>query len=159
MLAQAILEAVKSRMQAEIADVRQENIYITSDENYIPDAVSPPCIGIRENGVSWSYVPNDRGGRMRGEYSLMIVVYSDLIRDEMAVTGDESINEKGVLETCKNVVSALDGYCPVDGCIDSVITNITPAESFDDGTNIRLCRQKVMQEITALETRPSKRLK
>jgi len=156
MLTQAILEAVKARLQAQITDMRRENIYITSDENYIPAEVSPPCIGIRENGVEWAYVPNDRSGRKRGKYNLIIVVYSGLIRDETGIIGDESVGETGVLGTCSDVIDALDAYLPADGCTESVTNGVNPADTFDDGDGNRLVRQRINHEIASIETRPSK---
>jgi len=135
----------------ELTEIRHENIYITPDENYIPIHVTLPCIGIKDGGLTWNVNLADTNGRKTSIYKLIIVVYSDLIRDETASMGDDSLDELGTLETCKNIINAIDGMLP-EGCYEAYTTGVSPTETFG-GEGDRIHRQQISHELLALEFR------
>jgi len=151
MLTKNILITIQARLRGTITGVDSENIYITPDINYIPIHVTLPCIGIKDGGITWNVKLSDTNGKKTSIYKITIGVYSDLIRDENASMGDDSLGELGTLETCKNIIDAIDNLIP-DGCYESYTTSVSPTETFD-GEGDRIHRQQISHELLALEFR------
>ncbi len=98
---QELLDAIKARLQSELAHVRDRDIYITPHIGFIPQGVKRPCIGIKDGKVEHSY-----GAGYSKDYSMGITlaIFCDLGKKEAAVSGDN-----GVLEIQKACITALEG--------------------------------------------------
>jgi hypothetical protein len=101
----ALLTAIKSQLQTSLTYIRDRDIYITPHANYIPYAVRPPCVGIKDGTVK-------RVWEVRDAYTMLmsvsINVFVQLAKDEAAVMGDTSTSKKGVLDIIADIRTALD---------------------------------------------------
>jgi len=101
----ALLTAIKTKLQTDLAYIRDGDIYITPHENYIPNHVRPPCVGIKDGRISRT---RGMGGCVMRTMIVRVIVYVQLAKSEASIMGDEATEQNGILDIDADIQSALD---------------------------------------------------
>ena len=101
----ALLTAIQTQLKTDLTYIRDSDIYITPHENYIPNQVRPPCVGIKDGAIIRRELA---GGMMEYILNVAISVFVQLHKSEAAVIGDAASGKKGVLEIADDIHASLD---------------------------------------------------
>ena len=128
----SLLTAIKTQLQTELSDVRDADIFIAPHINFIPAAVRMPCVGIKDGTI----VRQEQiGGYIAETYQVQLAVYVNSRKDEAAIMGDESVDQKGVLDMVAEVHSALhQQLMNLSGVISAFCSTEQASEMFGDDT-------------------------
>ena len=100
-----LLTAIQTQLRTDLTTIRDADIYITPHENYIPNQVRPPCVGIKDGTIVRRELA---GGMMEYILNVAISVFVQLHKSEAAVIGDAASGKKGVLEIADDIHASLD---------------------------------------------------
>ncbi len=101
----SLLSAIKTQLQTSLTYIRDSDIFITPHENYIPHAVRPPCVGIKDGNIQRT---PSMGGCVESALTVFIIVFVQMQKDEASIMGDVSTTKKGVLDVCSDIETALN---------------------------------------------------
>jgi len=101
----ALLTAIKAQLQTTLTYIRDRDIYITPHENFVPNAVRPPCVGIKDGAITRDPL---MGGCVESKLSVSIIVFVQLQKDEASIMGDTATSKKGVLDIADDIETALN---------------------------------------------------
>lgn len=148
-----LLSAIKTQLQTDITYVRGSDIFITEDENLIPEAVKFPAVGIKDGPVVRIEMI---GGMMEYRMTVKIVALVQLTKPEAAIMGDTSTGRKGILDMEADIHTSLDeNLLSITGMIAAVaLANQGESEVFGD--EVEVIQRKVIGYEYVKETeRPS----
>jgi len=126
----SLLTAIKSQLQTSLTYIRDRDIYITPHENFIPHAVRPPCVGIKDGRIG-----RDRlmGECVESKMAVSIIAFVQLQKDEASIMGDASTSKKGVLDICADIETALNNnLLDLSGIQGAWCESSAPSEMFGD---------------------------
>lgn len=147
----ALLNTIKQTLQSGLSDIRDVDIYITPDINYIPGSVRVPCIGIKDGSIRRTEIPC---GMFEKTLHADIVIYVQILKDEAGIVGIEATGQKGILEIADDVHEILDeNLLSIDGMIAAYSPFEEPLEMFGDKRNAVL-RKVITYEYVKEEVRP-----
>lgn len=125
-----LLNAIKAQLQTDLTYIRDGDIYITPHENYIPNHVRPPCVGIKDGPVVKEHL---MGGCARYSMSVSIVAFVQLAKDEASIIGDSSTSKKGVLDISDDIETSLDdNLLSITGMQAALCSGSAESELFGD---------------------------
>ena len=125
-----LLLAIQAALRAEMAGVREADIYITPHENYIPPGVKAPAIGIKDGAVR---VMEKAGMSQETRIQVSFVVWVEFFQGEESIIG--RANQDGVLDICSDLHGVLAGdTLGVTGVIWARPVSETASEMFGDGS-------------------------
>ncbi len=101
-----LLTAIKVQLQTDLTYIRDGDIYITPHENYIPNHVRPPCVGIKDGDIERD---EGMGGCVGSKMIITLIPYVQLAKDEASIMGDSPAGKKGVLDIAEDIETALNG--------------------------------------------------
>jgi len=108
-----ILKAVQAELRNRIGYVRSGDIFITADEDYMPNDVSFPCIGIKDGQTEKDF---GMGGCADMKIQVLVMPVVNLLKREAALVGDGV--KKGLLDICSDITEILqDNLLGIDGMI------------------------------------------
>ncbi|MFA5719055.1 MAG: hypothetical protein WC952_15205 [Desulfobulbaceae bacterium] len=102
---EALLDAIKTKLQGSLEYVRDVDVYITEDLGMIRASGGYPAVGIKDGGTDYTVEAGDQRGE---ELTVQIGCYVKLHKPEASIMGDESANEPGLLKMAKDIIAALD---------------------------------------------------
>jgi len=126
-----LLNAIKAQLQDDLSYIRDADIYVTPHENYIPNQVRPPCVGLKDGPVTRTMM--DRGGSWETRLEVKIVCYVQLAKDEASVMGDTGTGKKGVLDIIDDINASLDNdTLSISGMKEATLASESESEMFGD---------------------------
>lgn len=126
----ALLAAIKTKLQTDLTYIRNGDIYITPHENYIPQHVRPPCVGIKDNGMTRSEAAF---GTIESLIKVRLVVFVALAKDEASVMGDSITSKKGTLDIIADIRDSLEyDLLSISGMINATSPGESASELFGD---------------------------
>ena len=130
-----LLTAIKTQLQTDLTYVRAADVFITEDENLIPDAVKFPAVGIKDGPVVRT---EEAGGMMEYALTVKIIPYVQLSKPEAAIMGDTSTGKEGILDIEADIHESLDeNLLSITGMISAVaLPNQPESELFGDETEV-----------------------
>jgi hypothetical protein len=149
----ALLTAIKTQLQADLGYVRAPDVFITEDENLIPDAVRFPAVGIKDGPVVRIEMI---GSMMEYRMAVKIVALVQLTKPEAAIMGDTSTGKKGILDMEKDIHESLDeNLLSIEG-MTAAVAAANQVESEVFGDEVEVIQRKVITYEYVKETeRPS----
>ena len=96
----ALLTAIKTALQTDIAYVRDRDVFVTEDEMILPAAVKFPAIGLKDGSVARKLADKSE---VDEDMQVRISSYSQVFKPEESVMGT-----KGVLQMAADIISSLD---------------------------------------------------
>lgn len=127
-----LVTAIQTRLRAELAYMRDADIYITPDLDLIPSAAGRPCIGIKDGRIAKRELAGDV---IEYDMPVSIVTYQRIMQNEASVIGDASGTYRGVLEIDADIDAALDNWQPAAAYIRFGWSDgSAPSETVADGT-------------------------
>jgi hypothetical protein len=148
----ALLTAIKTQLKTSLTYVRDLDIYITPDLDYIPEAVKFPAVAIEDGDVD---SPNSMGASWVETLNVRIAAYVQLLKPEASVMGDTSTSSKGVLDMEIDILTALnDNKLSIAGM--QVVENdpARPKSELVGNDNYMLVRKIVTMQYVRASTRP-----
>ena len=147
-----LLTAIKAQLQTDLTYVRDSDIFITEDDDLVPQSVRFPAVGIKDGPVQATELASDM---MKYIMSVRIIPYVQLVKPEAAVMGDASTSSKGILEMEEDIHQSLDeNDLDIDGMQEAVgDPNRPESELFGDEEEMVL-RKKITYRYVKEETRP-----
>ena len=125
-----LLSAIKTQLQTDLTYIRDRDIYVTPHENYIPNAVKLPCVGIKDGGISRTELP---GGMWEVALSVKLIAYVQLAKEEASIMGDTASSKKGVLDIVDDIHLSLDeDLLGISGMIEAYSPAEAESEMFGD---------------------------
>ena len=100
-----LLNAIKSALQADLTYVRDSDVYVTEDENLIPEGVKFPAVGLKDGTVG--YVYEYQGAGPSADFVVTVIAYVELAKKEASIMGDTATGKKGVLDVIADVATSL----------------------------------------------------
>jgi len=148
-----LLGAIKSQLQTDLTYVRDSDIFVTEDENMIPNAVKFPAVGIKDGPVQRIEMID---GMMEYCMTVKIVALTQLTKPEAAIMGDTSTSQKGILDLEADIHTSLDeNLLFITGMISAVaLANQPESEVFGDETEV-IQRKIIGYEYVKETERPS----
>lgn len=101
----ALIEAIRARLQSGLGYVRAADVFVTEDDNLIPEAVKFPAVGLKDGAIARTELA---GGWWRVNPAVRLVVWVQLQKTEAGVMGDDASGQKGVLEIADDIHALLD---------------------------------------------------
>lgn len=101
----ALLTAIESALQSGLDYVRDGDVFVTPDDNYIPEDVRFPAVGLKDGGISRMELP---GGMLRVQMDVKIILYVQLAKNEAAIMGDAAGGRTGILDMADDIHAILD---------------------------------------------------
>lgn len=127
-----LLSAIKKELQENLTDIRDADIFIAPHINYIPASARMPCVAIKDGKIQRKEL---FGGAIEENLTVRLSVYTNLRKDEAAIMGDASTNQKGILDLVDDVHSELhQNLLGVSGIISAMCTSEEESEMFGDDT-------------------------
>ena len=148
-----LLTAIKSQLRTDLTYVRDSDIFVTEDENLIPEAVKFPAVGLKDGPVIRKELA---GGMMEYTLSVKIIALVQLTKPEAAIMGDASTGKPGILEMESDIHESLDeNLLSVTGMQEAVaVPNQPESETFGDETEV-IQRKIITYQYVKEEERPS----
>jgi len=148
-----LLTAIKTQLQTDLTYVRAADVFITEDENLIPDAVKFPAVGIKDGPVVRT---EEAGGMMEYALTVKIIPYVQLSKPEAAIMGDTSTGKEGILDIEADIHESLDeNLLSITGMISAVaLPNQPESELFGDETEV-VVRKVISYQYEKETQRPS----
>jgi hypothetical protein len=147
----ALLIAIQTALKGGLSYVRDDDIFITPHENYIPHAVRPTCVGLKDGPIKRIELA---GGMMEYIMDVQVVLWVDLLKEEASIIGDAAAGEKGVLEVGDDVHVLLDeNLLGITGMIAAYSPAETGSELFGDDSKT-MQRKIITYRYTKQEVRP-----
>jgi len=141
-----LLTAIESALHG-LSGVRDADICITPDVNYLASWVRFPCIGIKDGPIEHIEM---FGGQMGYTMYVDIVMYVQLQKPERGVSGDTSTSRTGILDLADSVHTILDeNLLSISGMIQAVVETENASEVFgeaDDLISRKIIRYKYEKE-------------
>ena len=130
-----LLTAIKAQLQADLTYVRDSDVFVTEDENLIPDAVKFPAVGLKDGPVRRIEMI---GGMMEYRMTVKIIALVQLTKPEAAIMGDASTGRKGILDLEADIHTSLDeNLLSIEGMISAVaLPNQGESEVFGDEVEV-----------------------
>jgi hypothetical protein len=127
----ALLTAIKTQLQTDLAYVRDKDFFITEDENLIPSSVKFPAVGLKDGPVVRT---EEVSGMMEYAMTVKIIAYIQLQKPEAAIMGDASTDDKGILDMETDIHKSLDeNLLSITGMTEAVaLANQPESELFGD---------------------------
>ena len=100
-----LLIGIKNQLQADLDYVRNDDFFITEDENLVPQTCKFPAVGLKDGPVNRTELS---GGMWEVTLSVRVVIYVQLHKKRAAIIGDASADRKGVLEISEDIHDSLD---------------------------------------------------
>jgi len=149
----ALLTAIKTQLRTDLTYVRDSDIFVTEDENLIPDAVKFPAVGLKDGPVQRTEMI---GGMMEYRMTVKIIALVQLTKPEAAIMGDTSTGKKGILDLEADIHDSLDeNLLSITGMTEAVAAAIQP-ESEVFGDEVEVIQRKIIGYEYVKETeRPS----
>ena len=147
-----LLTAIKTQLQTDLTYVRDKDIFVTEDENLIPDAVKFPAVGIKDGPVERRELA---GSMMEYVMGVKVIVYVQLTKPEAAVMGDTATGKKGVLDMEGDVHASLDeNLLSITGMQSATAAPLSPeSELFGDEEEV-IQRKVITYQYVKEEARP-----
>ena len=100
-----LLNAIKTQLQTDLTYIRDGDIYVTEDENLIPESARFPALGIKDGPVTRIELPSEMQ-----EVTLTVILtpFVQLDKPEAAIMGDSHTGKKGVLDITGDIHRSLD---------------------------------------------------
>ena len=108
-----LLKAAKAKLQADISYVKDRDVYVTENIRLVRASGDYPALGLKDGGTSFKVESGDQTGEI---LTVQFCCYVKLYKLESAIMGDDSANEKGLLDMAKAVIVAMDST--FDGIVD-----------------------------------------
>jgi hypothetical protein len=141
-----LLTAIESALHG-LSGVRDADICITPDVNYLASWVRFPCIGIKDGPIEHIEM---FGGQMGYTMYVDIVMYVQLQKPERGMTGDPSTGRIGILDLADSIHAILDeNLLDISGMISTVVESEAASETFgdvDDLISRKIIRYKYEKE-------------
>jgi len=149
----ALLTAIKTQLRSDLTYVRDSDIFVTEDENLIPNAVKFPAVGLKDGPVQRIEMI---GGMMEYRMTVKIIALVQLTKAEAAIMGDTSTGKKGILDLESDIHESLDeNLLSITGMTEAVAAANQP-ESEVFGDEVEVIQRKVVGYEYVKETeRPS----
>lgn len=116
---------------ANLSYVTDANIFITPDEDIIPEGITFPAIGIKDGAERFERDEiQDPGDRWDMSYrTVQIIVYVAMTTDSAAIVGSTSQGVTGILDICGDIDAVLESkYSAISGIEDFRIQDSGPAQ-------------------------------
>ncbi len=123
-----LLTAIQTELQGALSYVRDADIYITEDEDLIPQAVKFPAVALKDGDVEWEV--DASGPTKKQALYVNVIVYVQIVRPEGSVMGDGS--HKGVLEIHADIKAELDENTLDSEVSDAEIVSEKASETIGD---------------------------
>jgi hypothetical protein len=136
------VKAIQGRLQTDITYVRNKDIFITPDDDYVPNEVAYPAIGIKDGPIRKTELMNDQMGYER---IVRINLWVDLAKGQASIIGDSAgSGRKGILDMADDVNASLDeNTLSLADVISARCENPEPeAELFGEANGTRLLVRK-----------------
>lgn len=148
----ALLSAIKTKLQTELTYVRNNDVFVTEDENLLPKSAKSHAVGIKDGAVTHKELA---GGMLELTMTVKIVLWVQLAKPEAAIMGDDAADKKGVLDMEADVHGVLDeNLLAIAGMQSAVRSPISPgSELFGDETDAMI-RKVITYEYTKEKERP-----
>jgi hypothetical protein len=148
-----LLTAIKTQLQTDLTYVRDKDIFITEDDNLIPNAVKYPAVGLKDGPVIRI---EELGSMMEYTMTVKIIAYVQLSKPEAAIMGDASVSGQGILDLEKEVHESLDeNLLSITGMTEAVaLPNQPESELFGDETEV-VVRKIISYQYVKETQRPS----
>ena len=145
-----LLTAIQTQLRTDLTYIRDDDIYITPHENYIPAQVRFPCVGIKDGAVARTELT--RGEAVESDRAVSIIAYVNLAKPEAAVMGDTATGKKGVLDIINDIHDSLHANkLSLTGMSHAFCPGETGSELFGD-ENEYIQKKAVRYEYTQEET-------
>jgi len=147
----ALLTAIQTQLRTDLTTIRDSDIYIAPHENYIPNQVRPPCVGIKDGRIVRKELA---GGMMEVTLDVTIAIFVHLAKDEASIMGDTATGKKGVLEIGEDVHTSLDeSLLGITGMQEAFSPSESGSELFGDEKET-LQRKLITYQYVMEEERP-----
>ena len=100
-----LLTSVKAQLKTDLTYVRDGDIFVTEDENMIPDHVKFPAVGLKDGNIDYEIETSDQE---TDTLYITIIAYVELRKPEAAIMGDAATGKKGVLDIVVDIKAALN---------------------------------------------------
>jgi hypothetical protein len=101
----ATLQAVQTALRdaAALDYVRDSDIHITPDVDYVPSSVRMPCIGVKDGKTVFEECVGDV---THAKFVVRLAVFQEILREEASIVGD-GLSRKGILEIAADIHGVL----------------------------------------------------
>lgn len=153
----SLLSAIQAalRNDAGLTYVRDEDIFISTDENIIPRMAAFPAVGIKDGPVSEG-LEAAKGSQYAWDvrYRVHVVAYVDMKAGEIPVMGQtEPETIKGIMDVREDVHAVLhENYLSRQGCMDARCVEEGESEVMA-GEDVMLLKKRMTYEYRCLEVR------
>jgi hypothetical protein len=140
---------------AGLSYVADANIFITPDEDIIPQAATFPAIGLKDGTITRTMESSAPGAThlWDAKYQVHVIVYVDLTAGETPLIGQANPSIKGILDIAPDVGTVLhENYQSIAGIIDAYCVVESESEMIGNGETIVL-KKRLTFEYQALETK------
>jgi hypothetical protein len=126
-----LLEKIKAKIQNQIPEVRDIDVFITPHTNLIPAGTQFPAIGIKDGSVKRNELMSNVLDR---ELSVSIITFVKMFPDEQSIMGGSGF--KGVLELVEDLHKILDDdFLEINGVEAAFCEDENPSEMFGKPEN------------------------
>lgn len=149
-----LLTAIKAQLQTDLTYVRDKDVFVTEDENLMPNSVKFPAAGLKDGPVVRVELTS---GMMEYTMTVKIIAYTQLQKPEAAIMGDAATGDKGILEVEKDIHKSLDENLLSITGMQSATALPNQPESGLFGDEMEVVSRKIISYQYVKETeRPSK---
>ena len=123
-----LITKIQTELRADVAYVRDSDVFVTEDADVIPQAVKFPAIGIKDGPVTRTELA---GGMWEVTLEVKIICWVQLAKPAAAVMGDG--DNKGVLDMGDDINASLDeNLLAISGMQSAFSPAETGSELFGD---------------------------
>jgi len=153
----ALVNAIKSDLQgsATLSYVADADIFITPDEDIIPQTAAFPALGIKDGPIAMELSSSSGSGTSllwEIRYHVHVIIYVDMAAGEVPVIGQAAPLVKGILDINDDVRTVLhEDYQSIAGIKDARCIAESESEIVG-GTDAIVLKKRMTFEYLALET-------
>jgi hypothetical protein len=110
--------------------VRDNDVFVTEDENIVPAKTKFPAVGIKDGPVTRQRLP---GNSLIITLNVRLIIWVQLMKGQATILGNAATGDKGVLEIEEDIHTALDGnLLSISGMQDAFAVPDTGSELAGD---------------------------
>lgn len=122
-----LLEAIKSVIIASTIPVRQDNVFFTENEDWVPMSSTYPAIGLKDGNTAFDWSTNLT---YTTTSSINIIVWASVQKQHEALMGDH-----GILAISARIIALLtNNRLGITGMLTAFPSQIGESETFGDET-------------------------
>lgn len=149
-----LLTALKAEIQQNISYVRNDDIFISLDESWLPHDVKFPCIGLKDGGVKRTEKP---GLWWEEEKEVRITIWVNIRKPELSLVG--GAHDKGLLDIIYDDIHVLldDNFLGLDDVIHAHCPSEAGSQLFAGPEKSFIQQKTVIYKYIVEGDRPSRR--